>query len=285
MTANPQQLAAPSRRESREPNRAAVRPKTSDLPRPSERWLRWFTAYTRWYVARHFHAVRLLGVAPAPPPPEIPLVVYLNHPSWWDPLLCLLARAAFFAERRSFAPIEAAMLARYRFFARLGFFGIEPDSARGAARFLRVAGTILRTPNAALWLTPQGRFCDARQRPAGFKPGLGHLAARLERAVFLPLALEITYWEERTPEALLHFGRPVEVSRQTPRLPAAWTACLEAALVQAQEALASAALRRDPAEFQVLLRGAAGVGGGYDLWRRLRAAWRGETFTPEHGRK
>jgi 1-acyl-sn-glycerol-3-phosphate acyltransferase len=285
MTATRTQLPAPSPRENREPHRRSERAANVALPRPSERLLRWFTAYTRWYVARHFHAVWLLGAAPAPPPPEVPLVVYLNHPSWWDPLLCLLARAAFFAERRSFAPIEAAMLARYRFFARLGFFGIEPDSARGAARFLRVAGTVLRAPNAALWLTPQGRFCDARQRPAGFKPGLGHLAARLERAVFLPLALDLTYWEERTPEALLHFGRPVEVSRHTPRLPTAWTACLEAALEQAQEALAAAALRRDPAEFQVLLRGAAGVGGGYDLWRRLRAAWRGEPFTPEHGRR
>lgn len=285
MTATGNQLAAPRRRLSNEPNRAATRAPSSDLPRQSEWLLRWFTAYARGYVARHFHAVRLFGAAPAPPPPGTPLVIYLNHPSWWDPLLCLLARAAFFAERRSFAPIEAAMLARYRFFGRLGFFGIEPNSARGAVRFLRVAETILRAPNAALWLTPQGRFCDARQRPAGFKPGLGHLAARLEHAVFLPLALEITYWEERTPEALLHFGRPVEASRQTPRQPDAWTASLEAALEQAQETLAAAALRRDPAEFRVLLRGAAGVGGGYDLWRRLRAAWRGETFNSEHGRK
>lgn len=285
MTAFGKQLAALRRRFSNQPNRPAAGATTADLPRQSEWLLRWFTAYARGYVARHFHAVRLLGAAPAAPPPGMPLVIYLNHPSWWDPLLCLLARAAFFAERRSFTPIEAAMLARYRFFGRLGFFGIEPNSVRGAAQFLRVAATILRAPKAALWLTPQGRFCDARQRPAGFKPGLGHLAARLERAVFLPLALEITYWEERTPEALLHFGRPIEALRQTPCPPAAWTARLEAALEQAQEALAAAAMRRDPAEFRVLLRGAAGVGGGYDLWRRLRAAWRGETFTPEHGRK
>lgn len=285
MTATGNQIAALGQRESHEPDCPVVCTPNRDLPRQSEWLLRWFTAYARWYVARHFHAVRLLGTAPAPPSPGTPLVVYLNHPSWWDPLLCLLARAAFFAERRSFAPIEAAMLARYRFFERLGFFGIEPNSARGAARFLRVVETILRAPNTALWLTPQGRFCDARQRPAGFKPGLGHLATRLEHAVFLPLALEITYWEERTPEALLHFGRPVVASQQTPRQPAAWTACLEAALEQAQEALAAAAMRRNPAEFRVLLRGAAGVGGGYDLWRRLRAGWRGETFTPEHGRK
>lgn len=285
MTATGKQLAALSRRFSNQPNRPAAGAPSSDLPRQSERLLRWFTAYARGYVARHFHAVRLLGTAPAPSSPGMPLVVYLNHPSWWDPLLCLVARAAFFAERRSFAPIEAAMLARYRFFGRLGFFGIQPNSARGAARFLRVAETILRAPNTALWLTPQGRFCDARQRPAGFKPGLGHLAARLERAVFLPLALEITYWEERTPEALLHFGRPVEASRQMPRPPDAWTALLEAALEQTQAALAAAAMRRDPAEFRVLLRGAAGVGGGYDLWRRVRAAWCGETFTPEHGQK
>ncbi len=259
-----------------------VAPPVPGLPRPSPGWWRLFGWYNRRYLARHFHAVRLLGPRPLNPPPEVPLAVFLNHPSWWDPLLGLLAHQHFFGDRRGFAPIEAAMLERYRFFARLGFFGVEAGTTRGAVQFLRAARQRLQTPGAALWVTPQGRFADVRERPVRFKPGLGHLAARLGRAVFLPLAIEITPWQERTPEALLHFGPPIESGRES-LSPAAWTARFEAALEAAQDTLATAACRRAQGDFQILLRGAAGVGGWYDRWRRARARWRGEDFHPEHG--
>lgn len=257
----------------------------SVVPPQSERLLSWFTVYARWYVARHFHAVRLHGDPPVVPPTGMPLVVYLNHASWWDPLLCLLLCARYFAGRRSYAPMDEAMLQRYRFFVRLGFFGVEQNTARGAVRFLRTVEAILETPASALWLTPQGRFCDVRERPARFKPGLGHLAARLEHGVFLPLALEITYWEERTPEALVRFGEPVTGSPGERLTPEIWTVRLESALEAAQDRLAAGARLRDPAGFQTLLSGAAGVGGVYDLWRGALARLRGRAFHPEHGRR
>ena len=49
--------------------------------------------------------------------------------------------------------------------------------------------------------------------------------------------------------------------------------------------LAADALSRDPARFEPLVSGAAGIGGIYDLWRRAKALVRGEQFQPQHGRK
>ena len=253
------------------------------LPTRSPRLVAWFTRYCQWYVGRHFHSVRLAGEGAPLLDPAQPLVVYVNHASWWDPLLCLFASNRFFPGRAGFAPIDAAMLERYRFFAKLGFFGVEQQSTRGAARFLRTAEAILRQPNTALWLTPEGRFTDTRQRPVRFKPGLGHLAARLTRGTFVPLALELTFWEERTPEALLLFGQPVEIVPGEARTADAWTALLERRLEAALDALGGLAQQREPAAFTPLLRGGAGVGGVYDLWRRGRAWLRGETFDPSHG--
>ncbi len=257
-------------------------PSPVQLPDRSPPLLRWFTGYAQGYIARHFHAVRQHGPAPAWPEADTPVVVYLNHPSWWDPLLCLLLRERYLPGRLSFAPIEAAMLARYRFFARLGFFGVDPGTPRGAGQFLRTARALLARPNSALWLTPQGRFCDVRERPVRFRPGLGHLAARLERAVFVPLAIEVTFWYERTPEALIRFGEPVAVSPQERLSPAAWTARLEMELERTQDTLAGAAIERRPEAFEVLLRGRAGVGGLYDFWRGTLARLRGERFRAEH---
>ena len=48
------------------------------------------------------------------------------------------------------------------------------------------------------------------------------------------------------------------------------------------DSLAAESAERDPSLFQPLLRGGAGVGGIYDLSRRLRAWASGRRFDPSH---
>ena len=247
-------------------------------------------------MARHFHALRVAGT---PPITDAPLVVYLNHPGWWDPLICLLLARHYFPDRRHYAPIEAAQLERYRVFRKLGFFPVEKHSRRGAAQFLRGAEAALAQPRAVLWVTAQGRFADVRERPVGLEPGVAHLARRVPGAMFVPLALEYPFWSERCPEALARWGESIAgdalVGRASPRgeglTPVRGDArttiedaeqLLETRLGETQDALAASAVRRDPADFEMLLRGNAGVGGFYDAWRRWRARWRGEKFEKEH---
>src|SRR3954451_16276173 len=96
-----------------------------------------FAAYSRGYLRRRFRGVRVLKSGLPPSESPHPLVVYLNHAAWWDPLVCLLLARKFFPHRTAFAPIDAAMLTRYRFFSRLGFFLVEPGAVRGAVGFVR----------------------------------------------------------------------------------------------------------------------------------------------------
>jgi len=213
-------------------------------------------------------------------------VIYTNHASWWDPLVCLTLQSALFNQRPAYAPIDAAALNNYRFFARLGFFGVDQHRARGAAQFLRTAETVLLQSNSILWLTPQGQFSDVRDRPVHFKPGLGHLPRRIERAAFVPLAIEYTHWHERKPEALVRFG-PIEIVGRKSGFAALedrdWTRHFERRLETTQDALAAEAQRREPADFEILLHSGSGVGWFYDTWRALRSAVTGQTFQREHG--
>jgi 1-acyl-sn-glycerol-3-phosphate acyltransferase len=245
--------------------------------------LSWFRWYSVRYVRRHFHALRLSRECRPDVPPGVPLVVYLNHAAWWDPLVGLILAKRLFADRATYAPIEGKALGRYRFMERLGLFGIDPDTRRGARRFLEVSRAILTRRDTALWMTPEGRFADPRQRPVRFRPGLAHLARSLQSGVLLPLALEYPFWEERSPEALARFGPPLEIRARAQRTVRQWNTLLEDRLRATQDALAEQAIRREPESFEILLRGRAGVGGVYDLWRRLRARLRGESFSPEHG--
>jgi 1-acyl-sn-glycerol-3-phosphate acyltransferase len=256
------------------------------LPSVSRPLLRWFTWYSRRYIRRHFHSVRV-SRAGLPPASGLPLVIYSNHASWWDPLVGLVLKSEFFSDRILFAPIDAAMLERYKMFAKLGFFGVEQHSCRGAAQFLRTAEVVLQSSCNLLAVTPQGRFADVRERPVQFEAGLGHLAARTGRVLFVPVATEYVFWEERLPEILVRFGEPVEAGcEQTAKLaPDQWTAILQQKLERAQDMLSSESQRRDLAAFQDVLRGDAGQGGIYDWWRAAKARLRGEHFNREHGDK
>jgi 1-acyl-sn-glycerol-3-phosphate acyltransferase len=235
----------------------------------------------RFYLARHFHAVRLSRGGPPPAVPDGPLVIVLNHPSWWDPLVGL-ALTELFPGRTHFVPMERQALGRYRFFERLGAFGIEPGTPRGAREFLRTSSAILARPGTALWITAQGRFADARERPPGIRPGVGHLLRRLKGAVLLPLALEYPFWEERYPEALARFGPPIVVERGADRDAAEWRLAVESALADTQDALALESQGRAPAAFVTLVGGNSGIGGIYDRWRRLRSLLSGVPFRPGH---
>jgi len=253
------------------------------LPSLSPRLVKLFIRYTRRYLSRHFHAVRLAKISQVPDVSETPLVIYSNHPAWWDPLvgICLVGR--LFPERRHYAPIEAQALARYRFFARLGFFGVATGTPAGARQFLEITTQLLKESRATLWITPEGQFRDPRERPVRLKSGIGHLARRLDRGIFVPLALEYPFWEERFPEALACFGESLDISIQPRRRSREYTALLATRLEATQDALAQEAIYRDRQAFQVLLSGKAGIGGVYDLWRRLRALIYGERFQREHG--
>jgi 1-acyl-sn-glycerol-3-phosphate acyltransferase len=251
-------------------------------PRVSAGMMKLFAAYSRGRVRRNFHGLRILKSGLPPGDPSRPLVIFLNHASWWDPLVCLLLSREFFPDHHSFAPIDSAALERYRFFKRLGFFGIEPQTQRGARTFLRTSHALLTSPRNALWLTPQGRFMDVRKRPLRLQAGIGALAAREPATIFLPLAIEYAFWTEPRPEILVAFGDPFLPGDEPALSAAEWTLTFTEALESVQDELATGSCRRDLSEWVTLNRGEPGVSGVYDGWRWLQARISGERFERQH---
>ena len=175
----------------------------------------WFMWYVRGYLRRHFHAIRLLkpsdGRPTVPDVADQPVLLYTNHPSWWDPLIFLSVAQKLFPDRLNYGPIDSTALGRYSFLEKIGFLGIEPDSWKGAARFLRLARAALERPDVFFWVTAQGNFVDPRHRPVTIKPGVGHAAAVAKRGLIIPFALEYPFWNERLPEAIVSFGTRTEL--------------------------------------------------------------------------
>ncbi|MEO0513809.1 MAG: lysophospholipid acyltransferase family protein [Planctomycetota bacterium] len=276
----------------------AARSNPAELPQVSARWVRMGLRYVPRLVRKHFSAVRLLGGLPD----ELtqgsgePLLIYMNHPSWWDPVAVAVLTERFFRGRTGYGPIDGKGLEKYRFMEKLGFFGIDPNSRAGAAKFLKVGRAVLETPGAILWVTAEGHFTDPRLRPVRLRPGVAHLVRKAKRVTVLPLAIEYPFGEEKQPEMRLAFGEPIVVTpprttsseadasaKDPGRTSAQWNALLERRLTETMDRLAAATIEQEVEAFTLLSDGKRGVGGVYDVWRRLKAWATGKKFDPAHG--
>ena len=254
---------------------------------PVERFDRRLHGFFQFIFARFCRKhVRALRVArwgwPAEDAEDAPLVVFANHPSWWDGMAFMLLSTRVLRSHRMFVPMDAEALGRYRFMRRIGVFGVDAATPRGALAFLRVAGEVLRGPRHALWMNAPGRFQDPRQRPVLVAPGLVRLAEIAPAARFVPLALEYPFWSERKPEMLAAFGPAISgvALAALPRPDRAGQ--LRDALTAAMDRLADDAQAREPERFDTVLQGREGMGGIYDLWRGAVATLRGQRFDPRH---
>jgi 1-acyl-sn-glycerol-3-phosphate acyltransferase len=250
------------------------------LPTRWEWLLRGFRGYVKRYVRKNFHAVRLSNTSHALPTDNAPLLLVLNHPGWWDPMIGVVL-ADLFPKTTHYAAIDAAMLKKYRTFNKLGFFGVDQSSLKGAAQFLRTGEAILAEPGRAVWVTAQGEFADVRQRPLNLRAGVGHLAARLTAGWVVPIALEYNFWTESKPEALVRIGELLPLGVKKPAK--AWLADIELSLTKSLDVLNAETQLREAAKFTELLSGSVGVGGIYDAFRRSAAFVTGQQFQAGHG--
>jgi 1-acyl-sn-glycerol-3-phosphate acyltransferase len=264
--------------------------KSELVPVPAAWFQNGFHRFLRSYLKRHFHIVAAerggyQRVSQICRDSRVPVIVYSNHPCWWDPLIAHFINLRMLHPRQFYAPIDANALEKYQVFAKLGFFGVDMQSNRGGAAFLKATASIFERPNTALWLTPEGRFADARDHDAELMPGLAHLCSRLSEAIIVPLALEYVFWEERLPECLFRIGEIVSLADHPAQSKSQWSEMLSSRMRENQLALATLVMARSSDPFVNLLSGKAGASGVYDMARRLKSWLTFRRFEAAHSDK
>jgi 1-acyl-sn-glycerol-3-phosphate acyltransferase len=245
-------------------------------PDYSTRFVRFFGWWCRENMLRkRFYAVRiareneslLRGLAGH----RGPLICATNHLSWWDPLVMLVLHRTELChgghDRTLTAPMDIAQLRRFRFFRKLGTFGIDPDDPRSLEAMRAYLERHFADQAApTLWINPQGRFADARE-PIEVRPGTAKMAALDPRTAVVAVALEYVFWLDSKPELLIRF-EPVEPAARTTT---GWLRALRESMETNRIALSEAAISRDPARFVHRIGGeGANVHPMYGLWLRLR---------------
>lgn len=248
-----------------------------------------FHRFLRPFLRRNFDAIAVAR-ANRPQPGDFddgPLVVFSNHPSWWDPVVAHFLNHELFPSRQFRAPIDADALSQYQVFERLGFFGVQNGTRAGAATFLKTAAAVLDSPHDALWITPEGRFADARDPDATLMPGLAHVCHKIGREKnvrgrAVALALEYVFWNEKLPMCLARFSSPIDLADPMLADKSALLDRFTTVLRTTQSELADDAIKRRGEPFENLLVGKSGGGLFYDTFRRFKSVLTGQRFSARH---
>lgn len=235
----------------------------------NERFRNFFAWYAARMIRRSFNAVRLApGSAEAATEADRatgPLLMVMNHASWWDPLTALVIGAKLLPHRRGIAPMDAEQLRKFAFFRRLGIFGIDPDDPASMDRLVDYVASYTKSgvhARPSIVITPQGHFTDVRE-PVLLKPGAAAIVARLQRAGGLTppgalvMNLEYSFWLEQHPELFvrLEFIRPGQIEGESEaRSIVRLNRELTGAMQSGGERLAELVRARDPRPFSILLR-------------------------------
>jgi hypothetical protein len=162
---------------------------------------RLFFAYLKGLLRRSFHRLSLFGELP-PLDRERPLLIVPNHGTWWDGFFVYILNRLLFGRKLYLMMLEE-QLSRYRFFRRVGAFGIRPGRPHEVLEALRYSAEVLRDPGNALCLFPQGVLRYHALRPLGFQRGLERILGLCHTSVqLLPLGIRCELLAAQRPEAL-----------------------------------------------------------------------------------
>ena len=164
-----------------------------------------FQPYLTRLFKRNFHTIQVLGALPEIPP-HLPLLLLPNHSTWWDGFFVYLLNKRIF-RRTAYLMMLEEQLSRYRFFAKIGAYSIEPKYRQGIVKSLGYTVELLNQRTSLVSVFPQGELLPWQTRPLGYKRGVEWILRKYGKSVaVLPLAIRTEFLGEKRPSVFFLFG-------------------------------------------------------------------------------
>ena len=169
---------------------------------------RLFSFYNRNLIKRRFSSLRISNLSEISNCNKLlPLIIYLNHSSWWDGLIAFETSRQ--ARLQSYIMMDEIQLKKLFFFRRLGAFSVNKESPQKAFRSINYASEILKQNSSnVLWIFPQGDILPNDIRPLYFYNGLSSIVKKLDEEVqLLPVAIAYEFLNKFKPEIFIKIGK------------------------------------------------------------------------------
>lgn len=228
-----------------------------------------YWVFARWSLWSNFDRVWAQTVGPLPHPDQGPLILYLNHSSWWDGYMMMVIHRMILRRRfNGYLMMEENQLRAFRFFAWCGAFSINRNNRSDVVRAINYSSYVLRERrNRALYIFPQGKILPNDARPLVVYPGVARIIKAAGNVTLCPIALRYEFRGEQRPEAFIRLGpahRPVADARTDAQM-----RDITERLTAGLDALRAAVVTDDTSGFQVLLQGRPGIDKTFARFLRL----------------
>jgi chlorobactene lauroyltransferase len=170
-----------------------------------------FAVYNKNLLKRRFHSFNVEGLGfLANLNKTLPLIIYVNHSSWWDGLLVFHILQNF--NFVSFVMMEEKHLLKYSFFRRLGAFSVDRDNPRDAIKSIEYISEILNNNNACvLVIFPQGKLAHNDKRPFYFYNGISRIVEKIKNCQLASLSIRIEHLKEFKPQIFVKIEEPEKI--------------------------------------------------------------------------
>ena len=138
---------------------------------------------------------------------DLPLVLLLNHISWWDGFLARAIQRGLRPEGSFHTVMLERELRKHPYFRLMGCAGVEPgdpSSWRKSRQNLSLRRR--QDPRFCLAFFPQGAIWPSDRRPLGFKPGILRLLRDLAPVQVVPAGIRIEPLNTHLPNAFASLG-------------------------------------------------------------------------------
>jgi chlorobactene lauroyltransferase len=165
-----------------------------------------FSVYNQNLIKRRFHSLKVENLNNLKQKDKrVPLVVYLNHSSWWDGLI--FYHLGKIASLDQFVMMEEKQLKNLQLFRKLGAFSVVRENPREAVKSINYAVNLLKEKtDRTLWIFPQGEIKPNDSRPLYFFHGISRIIEKLGHCRVLPVALRYEFLSEFKPEVFVKVG-------------------------------------------------------------------------------
>jgi 1-acyl-sn-glycerol-3-phosphate acyltransferase len=164
-----------------------------------------------------------------------PLLVVVNHSTWWDPLVILwLSELVLLAD--GYALMDAKNLRRLPFFAKVGGFGVDLEDPTDGARGIRYAAKLLDAPGRVVFVFPQGTE-RSPFAPVELLPGAAQIARVAKRARIVSLGLRYVFGASERPDLWISLGEAETPARSVDQGLRQQTRAIEAELSRIDQAI------------------------------------------------
>ena len=123
-----------------------------------------FQPYLTWLFKRNFHEIQLLGTLPKITD-DLPVLLLPNHSTWWDGFFVYLLNKKIF-RRTAYLMMLEKQLSKYKFFAKIGAYSIEPENRRSLIESLEYTVELLNQEMPLVTVFPQGTTVAVAYAPS-----------------------------------------------------------------------------------------------------------------------